>query len=110
MNHSYKHISTERWAALPFIEQMANIGSEIGRALNWREKNNEHYSQKAFERSLDLISLTIENISVNTRLKEITRLREVLIDFFLGENEYASTEGALRRYFMQFAYACRKRS
>jgi hypothetical protein len=108
VNHKHKQLAMGRWAGMPLIEQMANIGSEFERAQNWRRKNNEDYAQKAFDRSLELISLTIENIAVNTHLKEMTRLREILIDFFLGANEYASTESALRKYFMQFAHACRK--
>ncbi len=110
MNHKHKQLAAGRWAAMPFIEQMANIGSEFERALNWRKKNNEDYALKAFDRSLELIGLTIENTTINTRLKEMTRLREILIDFFRGANEYASSENALRKYFMQFAYACRKQS
>jgi hypothetical protein len=108
MDHKHKQLAGGRWAAMPFIEQMANIGSEVERALSWRKKNNEDYAQKAFDRSLELISLTIENITVNTHLKEMTRLREILIDFFLGANEYASTESALRKYFMQFAHALKR--
>lgn len=110
VNHKHTQLAAGAWASMPFIEQMANIGSEFERALNWRRKNNEDYAQKAFDRSLELISLTIENIAFDARLKEITRLREILIDFFLGANEYASSENALRKYFMQFAYACRKQS
>ncbi len=39
------------------------------------------------------------------RLKEPARVREALLDYFLGENEYGSTEDSWRRYFFQFALA-----
>lgn len=28
-----------RWNELTFFQQMANIGSEVIRAINWKEKN-----------------------------------------------------------------------
>ncbi len=40
-----------------------------------------------------------------TRLKELTRLREALLDFFLGDNEFGSSEKSWRNYFYGFAYA-----
>jgi hypothetical protein len=39
------------------IEQLANIGSEVERALNWRDKGNLIYSQRALEGALELIGL-----------------------------------------------------
>ncbi len=66
---------------MPFIEQMANIGSEAGRALNWRAKKNDALSVRALERALELLWLTIENNDTASRYKELTRLRETLLVF-----------------------------
>ena len=93
---------------MPFIEQMANIGSEVERALNWRAKNNAAYCQQAFERALELMDLTLESAGRPARLKEVARLREALVDYFFGTNEFMSTEAAWRSYFLCFAYAARK--
>ncbi|MDP2981094.1 MAG: hypothetical protein Q8N67_03410 [Candidatus Omnitrophota bacterium] len=87
---------------------MANIGSEVERALNWRTKNNAGYTQKAFERTLELIDLTLENTVIFTHLKEITRLREAIIDYFFGINQFMSTESSWRNYFSHFTYAARR--
>ncbi len=108
MKCEHKNLASGRWRQLSFIEQMANIGSEVERALNWRSKNNAAYSLKAFERTLELIGLTVDGIRDYAKLKEITRLREVFIDFFLGENQFNSTESFWRNYFLRFAYAARK--
>ena len=48
MNDVHKELAAGRWNEMPFLEQMANIGSEVERALNWRAKKNAAYSQKAF--------------------------------------------------------------
>jgi hypothetical protein len=41
----------KRWQKLNFFEQMANIGSEVERAILWREKDKE-YSKLAIYRAL----------------------------------------------------------
>ena len=108
MNYQHKGLAEGRWKSFTFLEQMANIGSEVERALNWRAKNNPAYSQMAFERALELIDLTLENATTFPRLKELARTREALVDYFFGVNEFKSTEHSWRSYFSPFAYAARK--
>ena len=108
MSYQHKDLAAGRWGKLPFLEQMANIGGEVERALNWRTKNNADYAQKAFERALELIDLTLENTGNPAHLKEITRLRESIVDYFFGSNQFMSTEGLWRSYFSHFAYAARR--
>lgn len=85
--------------------QLANVGSEVERALSWRSKGNIQYSQQAFLRGLELLDLTIADPKHRRRLKEIVRLREALLDFFLGDNEFGSAETSWRSYFYAFAHA-----
>ena len=86
---------------------MANIGSEVERALNWQAKNNVEYSQKAFERVLELLDLTLDGTTAPARFKELARAREAIADYFVGTNQFKSTEASWRRYFLPFAYAAR---
>lgn len=109
MNYQHRSLAAGRWHSLSLIEQLANIGSEVERALNWRQKGNPAYSQKALERALELIDLTIADPRHLTRLKEITRLQEALLDYFLGENQFQSNERLWRKYFYAFAYAARSK-
>lgn len=89
-------------------EQMANIGSEVSRALNWRNKGNEEYSRKAAIRALELIDLSLGCEGSFPRLREMARMREAVVDYFFGENEFGSTESLWRSYFDHFNYAARK--
>jgi len=98
-------LATGRWSRFSLIEQLANVGSEVERALTWRSKKNPEYSRLAFLRALDLLGLTIADPRHRNRLKELTRLREALLDHFLGENAYGSTEKGWRAYFYAFGYA-----
>ena len=108
MSYQHKDLATGRWNNLSFVEQMANIGSEVERALNWRVKNNQAYSQQAFERALELIDLTLDSAKGFARLKEVARAREAIVDYFSGQNEFKSTEALWRKYFLCFVYAANK--
>lgn len=108
MSYQHKELAAGRWQRLPLMEQMANIGSEVERALNWRAKNNVAYSLLAAERALELMDLTLDSVKGFSKLKEVARVREVLVDYFFGENEYGFTEEALRKYFFNFTYAARR--
>lgn len=99
------------WSNRPLSEQLANVGSEVGRAISWRAKGRADFSSRAFYRSLDLLEATIADPKNRTapRLKELTRLREVLVDFF-SNNEYRTTADFLERYFLAFNFAARSTS
>ena len=108
MNLQHKDLAAGRWAQLTFVAQMANIGSEVERALNWRAKHNADYSRKAYERALELIDLTLDSATSFARLKELSRVREAIVDYFFGSNEFKSTESSWRKYFFSFTYAARR--
>lgn len=92
-----------RWAAMPFAQQMGNIGSEVSRACKWKEKQKPEMMEKAFYRGLELLDLTI-SLSRGPRLWELLRAREVMCDFFAGDNEYQSTPQQMIRYYDIFAF------
>ena len=97
----------QHWFRLSLSEQLGNIGSEVARALSWREKNVQAHSEKATERALELFYLTLSDPRWRNRAKEIARAREVINDFFYGGNQYNCDAAELDRYFMQFAVAAR---
>ncbi len=108
MANQHEELAAGRWARMPLIEQMANIGSEVERALNWKAKNNPDYSRKAVDRALELSDLSLAVPFKFPKLKEIARAREILVDYFYGPNQHGSTEASLRKYFAPFNYAARR--
>lgn len=107
---SYFNLKFKRkWQKLSFFEQMAHIGSEIQRTINWRKKNPQ-YSQEAFQRALELIDLTIEDKKNQrrSRLKELLRTRELLVDYFCYDNFYQTSDIIWQNYFLAFNQAIRK--
>jgi hypothetical protein len=101
-----------RWHTFTIAAQLGNIGSEVGRALKWRKKGNTALADKALARCLELFDLTIEDPRwAGHRRREISRAREVVCDFFIGDNQYGSTPQTLDKYFLAFAVvANRERS
>lgn len=107
MNFQHKELSQGRWAQMSLSEQMANIGSEVSRALNWQKKGRGDMSKQAVDRALELIDLTAASYKEYSRLKEILRTREALVDYFYGDNMFSSSEILWRKYFDYFASVAR---
>ena len=107
MEYQHKSLANGRWQKLSFFEQMANIGSEVERAIKWKNKNNTQYCRMAFERALELLDLTVDNEKKGNQLRELLRLREVLVDYFAFENIYGSSDQKWHNYFYAFSFAAR---
>ena len=116
-----ENLTEERWFKLSFFEQMANLGSEVIRAIKWKEKDHGR-SVSALESALELLDLTINDKKNKTKPKltdatiqdkknnksklvELCRLREVLADYFCFDNIYGSSDQNLNSYFYGFNYA-----
>ncbi len=105
----HRDLASGRWWQLSLAEQLGNIGSEISRTTKWSGRNDA-LARGALERALELIDLTLDDPRHRqspARLRELARVREVVVDFFAGPNEYQSTAAGLQRYFDAYALACR---
>lgn len=107
MNYQHKNLAQGGFHILSFFEQMAHVGSEVERTIIWKNKNTD-YSRKAFFRSLELLDLTISDSKNKPRLKELVRLREVLVDYFVFNNQYSSSDKLWQNYFYPFNWAARR--
>lgn len=98
----------ERWGKMSFVEQMANISSEIGRTGKWKMKGNRDLAESAFVRALDLIDATISEGRRNTNgrnemLGELCRARELFCQEYYSDNTAALLPS--EKYFAAFAKA-----
>jgi len=100
-------LAAGRWRELTLMEQLGNIGSEVGRASRGKAQGNEARFLSALDRALELFDLTLCDDRWATRRKEIARAREVVCDFLVGHNDYGSTAASLDAYFLAFAVAAR---
>lgn len=108
MEYFHPNLASGRWFTLSLAEQLGNVGSEYERARRWKERDDQARFEKAFDRMLELLDLTIADQRWhNHRLKELVRLREVVCEEFFGE-PYGSSTGDLRNYFLYFGILARK--
>ncbi len=98
----------DRWNTLSIFVQMANIGAEVGRTNRWKKKGNKEMYLNAFYRALELIDFSVGDPKNSSSLKEILRMRELLVDDVIGENIYHSTAALWEKYFLAFNCAARK--
>lgn len=102
----HKNLREGKWFALSLAEQMANIGSEVERTIIWKNKGDKKYQRLAFERALELIDLTRLDPKNADRLSELSRMRELLVDWQY-ENQYNSNDKSWQKYFLYFNYLAR---
>lgn len=97
---------------MPLIEQMANIGSEVGRAAKWLSKDRTELAEGAFLRALDLFDLTLKvgrSSSPEARyplLYELGRARDLFCHSYMTKD--FDNLIWLDHYFGDFAAAQRK--
>lgn len=104
----HARLAAGRWQELTLLEQLANIGSEVGRATRAKSLNNEERLAGALDRCLELFDLTLGDDRWHGRRREIARAREIVCDFLVGDNAYGSTAESLDAYFLPFAVAVRR--
>ena len=104
--HQHPDLAAGRWNHFSLAEQLANVGSEVGRMVRWRERD-PRLTSRAFNRALELLDLTLADPRWRNRLREIARVRELLCHATLGKPAYGTTLEDLDRYFLAFAVAAR---
>ena len=105
----HRKLAEGRWFTFSIAEQLANVGSEVERATRWHQRGDREHFEKAFDRMLDLLDLTIADPRWRgkRRLRELVRLREVLCDLFYNDDSYNTTFEYIGKYFLYFGIAAR---
>lgn len=100
----HQDLASGRWFEMTLAEQLGNVGSEYGRALNWLHRDPKRF-QLALMRYLELLDLTINDPRWNVfRKKELLRLREASCEGFID-----NTKPDFQKYFYQFALLARSK-
>lgn len=110
MTKSYHHsLLSGRWQQFTLSEQLANIGSEVGRVALAKEGQDRERLKHAFGRAKELMDATINDPrwAATPRRRELKRVRELLVDYGIGSNKYGSTKESWDKYFLPFNYAAR---
>jgi hypothetical protein len=108
MTTYHPELAAGRWFTFSLAAQLGNVGSEYERALSWKERGDKNRFEHAFARLLELLDLTISDPRwKNHRLRELTRLREVICDELYNEVPEFLQPCDLRQYFLYFGILAR---
>lgn len=102
-------LAAGRWAELSVVEQLANVGSEVERAIRANDAGRIDRRDHALARALELFDLTASDPRWRgPRRREILRLRECFCDVLLSEHPDPADATFLQKYFLQLATAARR--
>lgn len=93
-----------RWFAMPVSVQISNIGSEVGRAIRYKEKKEDDKAARFCNKAIDLWLLSERDPKNAHRKGEFECAIDELKDYFLGDNIYGTTAQTLQRYYDAFLY------
>jgi hypothetical protein len=101
------HVDVAKWQKMTILEQIGNIGSEVGRAISAERRGDETSKDSAIARALDLFNATSDGLArqKSPRLREVLRARDQFLSLFFDDN-FAEAD-KVENYFMQFAIAAR---
>ncbi len=96
-----------RWGRMTILEQMGNIGVEVGRAIKAKRNGDNDLMIGAIDRTLDLFNATTEILisDKSLRVKEVLRAEDQFLSLFFDDNFKDADK--LDDYFMQYALAAR---
>lgn len=92
----------QSWFSLPVKTQMANVGSEVLRAIKWKNKGDTQKEYSFYDKAQDLLVLSIRDPKNFACLNELKLCLIELADFFVGDNVYGTTEATLKKYYDSF--------
>jgi hypothetical protein len=84
----HKTMTLEKWSGFSKGQQVLMIANEINRAKNILLKNNSDDINSSYERALDLIDITVQDIKWKSNLKEMLRCREFIGLLYCERNSY----------------------
>jgi hypothetical protein len=106
----HQQLASGRWAELTLTEQLANVGSEVDRAIRAAAADRVERRDRAMERALELFDLTAADERWRgPRRREVLRAREEFCRLLLAtETPEPDSASSLSRYFLHFAVAARR--
>lgn len=95
---------TISWFSMPIGVQISNVGSEVHRAIQWKNRNDEQKKISFCTKAVDFLKIMQADPKNKHRKGELECCINELEDYFMGENIYGTTEEQLIRYYDAFIH------
>ena len=95
-----------RWFEYPCDEQMANIGSDVYRAIKQYKENNLKRFSVYYDMALELFDLTIKDKRWEEKSDEVIQMRERFSKLFSDSDSFKNLDEEFElvdNYFLQYA-------
>ena len=94
---------------MSLFDQMGNISSEVGRAINAKKQNNIENMDSAIIRALDLFDATTDVlVSIKSiKVKEVLRSKDQFLTIINENNPSIKELHRIDKYFTQYAIVAR---
>lgn len=93
---------TVSWFAMPIGVQISNVGSEVHRAINWKNKGDIQKRNSFCMKAIEFLELMKKDPKNCYRKGELSCCIDELADYLMGENMYNTTEEQLIKYYDAF--------
>lgn len=93
---------TLTWYSMPVNVQLANVGSEVGRAISWKKRGNEQRMRSFCNKAIEFLEIMKTDKKNIDRVRELDFCIEELKDYFMGQNIYETTDEILMKYYDAF--------
>lgn len=91
-----------RWFAMPVYEQISNIGSEVARAIRYKNRGDIQKTHNFCDKAIEFWEMSKRDPKNKHRIGEFDCAIEELSDYFKGDNKYNTSDEILRRYYDAF--------
>ena len=90
------------WFNMPVSMQISNVGSEVARAIRYKNKGDAEKATNFCKKAIEFLKIIEADPKNKHRKGEFDFCIEELTDYFLGENEYQTTDAMLKNYYDAF--------
>ena len=105
----HRELAAGRWRTMPLVEQMANVGSEVTRAISALAHGQSEQARNAMTRALELFDLTATDPRwKGAGRREVLRARELFCGLHYSSTSPAGDAAYLEKYFLHSAVAARR--
>ena len=96
--------SDVKWFSMPLGVQISNVGSEVNRAIRYRNKNDRQKAENFCDKAVEFLEIMKRDPKNTARINEFNAAIDELNDYFKGNNTYQTTDRVLTRYYDAFLY------
>lgn len=102
--HAHYLDENSSWWHMSAIEQLGNIGAEVGRSIAAKHSWDTEKFESAIWRMYELFDLAKADPRWRRTwsLREFCRAREVVSDHLFWDQQYGETDMSLERYFLAY--------